>query len=67
MVPMAGLGVPIINTKRIADSIRKNPTRKNVSTFPSPEWFWMTALAALYSTARTAAAIIIAIFEFRDL
>jgi hypothetical protein len=34
---------------------------------PQPEWFWMTALAALYSTACMAAAIIIAIFQFRDL
>jgi hypothetical protein len=34
---------------------------------PQPEWFWMTALFALYSTACMAAAIIIAIFQFRDL
>jgi hypothetical protein len=34
---------------------------------PHPKWFWTTALAALYSTACMAAAIIIAIFTFRDL
>ena len=43
---------------------RREEKRFNI---PKPEWFWMTALAALYSTACMAAAIVIAIFQFRGL